>query len=181
MDLTFDNRIAEFRAETHFNLHLEGAGSVRISKRTSGGIGALLGTISGDVIDVDIPVMIPKDYIIVCAKEPTMAEVTFAGGGVEANLITFTVDGYDKTFTAEEGMNWMQFCASEYNTEGWECGYTSEWVLLYEEGSGWSLISYYLDDPSSDPIPLGENLIKANHQYTVFEDGGIGGGGGSWG
>ena len=93
-------------------------------------------------------------------------------------LITFTVEGYDQPFTAEEGMNWVDFCASAYNTEEWYCDNDGSWIWLYDEGSGWTMTSYFLNDTSSEHIPIGEDLIKADNQYTSFSEGGVGGG---WG
>jgi type II secretory pathway pseudopilin PulG len=37
----------------------------------------------------------------------------------KVNLISFTIEGYDETFYAEEGMDWQTWCADlEYNTKG---------------------------------------------------------------
>lgn len=96
----------------------------------------------------------------------------------EGAEITFTITNYkgeDRTFTAEEGMTWVEFCASKYNTEGWDCGEAGSWILLYEEGEGWFPTTYYLYDPSSYYMLLGEDLVKADHHYALYEDGGIGG------
>lgn len=193
MDLT--NNATEFRADSHFNIHIEGAGSVSLYRRTSGTGWSIFKTFSGSVIDEDVAVNIPKDWKVVFSDRPSMAVVTLSTGEVieleipsepsvpeepSVNLITFTVEGYDQTFTAEEGMNWMEFCASEYNTEGWDCGNGGSWVWLYNEGSGWSIKSYYLEDLSSDHMPIGEDSVKNAHHYTFFEESGIGGGGPEW-
>lgn len=77
MELTFSNNAAEFRAESHFNLHLEGAGEVSLYRRTSGSGWDFVKTLSGSVIDEDVAVTIPKDYRVTCTAIPTMAVVTF--------------------------------------------------------------------------------------------------------
>ena len=185
MDLT--NNATEFHADSHFNLHIEGAGSVSLYKRTSGTGWDFVKTLNGSVIDEDVAVNIPKDWKVVFRDRPTIAVVTFTTGEVielelpsepSVNLITFTVEGYDQTFQAEEGMNWMEFCASEYNTEGWDCESEDSWISLYEE-SHWFATVYYLLD--GEFLVSGKELVKGNHQYSYLQDGGIGGGGDQWG
>ena len=78
MELAFNNNIAEFRAESHFNLHLEGAGSVSLFRRTSGNGWDFISNLNGEVMDMDVAVTIPKDYRITCTAIPTMAVVTFS-------------------------------------------------------------------------------------------------------
>lgn len=77
MDLTFTNGAAEFRAESHYNLHLEGAGAVGLYRRTAGQQWDLLADLEAPVIDEDVPVTIPADYRVTCTEQPTMAVVTF--------------------------------------------------------------------------------------------------------
>ena len=179
---------SEFHADSHFNIHIEGAGSVSLYRRTSGTGWSIFKTFNGSVIDEDVANNIPKDWKVVFRDRPSMAVVTLSTGEVieleipsepsvpeepSIDLITFTVEGYDQTFTAEEGMTWMQFCASAYNTEEWECVSEDSWIFLYEE-SGWFATAYYLMDGES--LMSGKEIIKANHQYGAFKDGGIGGG-----
>ena len=76
MELTFNNNAAEFRAETAFNLHIEGA-SVSLFRRTSGTGWDFVKTLNGAVIDEDVAVNIPKEWKVVVAQEPSMAVVTF--------------------------------------------------------------------------------------------------------
>lgn len=79
MNLTFTNNSSEFRAESHFNLHLENAGRAKLYKRTSGtGWDYMtdLTNIFGTVIDIDVAVNIPKEYRVECAATPTMAVTT---------------------------------------------------------------------------------------------------------
>lgn len=77
MELTFNNNAAEFHADSHFNLHLEGAGSVSLFRRTSGEAWDFVKTLNGAVIDEDVAVNLPKDYRVTTTAEPTMAVVTF--------------------------------------------------------------------------------------------------------
>ena len=77
MTLELVNNTAEFRAESHFNLHLEGAGEVSLYRRTSGSGWDFVKTLSGGVIDEDVAVTIPKDYRVTCIAIPTMAVITF--------------------------------------------------------------------------------------------------------
>ena len=76
MDLTFNNNAAEFRAETAFNLHIEGA-SASLYRRTSGTQWDFVKSLNGKVIDEDVAVNIPKEWKVVVTEEPTMAVVTF--------------------------------------------------------------------------------------------------------
>ena len=120
-------------------------------------------------------------------------------GGGESGLIKFYLQrcplqgGELQEYTAEEGMTWAEFCASDYNTDDWyaydpeyegdnhvETFFVSEgdgpWIS-YEEW-GWITYSestYYEGRESRD------NKIVANHvYYEQFDTYGIGGGGG-WG
>lgn len=183
---------SEFHADSHFNIHIEGAGSVSLYRRTSGTGWSIFKTFSGSVIDEDVAVNIPKDWKVVFRDRPSMAVVTFASGEVieleipsepsvpnepSVDLITFTVEGYDQTFTAEKGMNWIEFCASAYNTEEWECDTEGSWVWLYDEGDGWWVSkTYYLFDYNTQLMSVGEDIIIDGRAYGVFEEG-IGGGG----
>lgn len=60
-----------------------------------------------------------------CAGKKMVGDIviTFDGdsGGNPADLIGFTIDDTDttKTYEAEEGMTWEEWCVSEYNTDGW--------------------------------------------------------------
>ena len=193
MDLILKTNATEFRADSHFNIHIEGA-DASLYRRTSGTGWDFVKTLKSSVIDEDVAVNIPKDWKVVFRDRPSMAVVSFALGEVielelpsepsepSVNLITFTVDGYDQTFQAEKGMNWMEFCASGYNTEEWECDTEGSWVWLYDEGDvtwgGGS--SFYLMDPITTLASLGEDIIIAGRQYGMFEDKGIGDGGPEW-
>ena len=88
--------------------------------------------------------------------------------------ITFSVEGYDAPFTAEAGMNWMQFCSSSYNTEGWECYSEDSTIWLYGEQEGWSGVDYYLE--ADGGVVYGGSLVEAR-AYTIYaESFGFGGG-----
>lgn len=76
----------EFQAETHFNLHIEGAASVRLYKRTSGEGWDFVTDLVGLVIDEDVFVDLKKQYRIECSVLPSVAVATFADGKV-LNLI----------------------------------------------------------------------------------------------
>lgn len=97
--------------------------------------------------------------------------------GYKTQIISFSVEGYDKTFNAEEGMNWMEFCASAYNTEGWECYADANPIYLYDSG-GWFPDTYYLNDPNSSR-PVGGDFVKDGYAYTLDVEEGMTGGG--WG
>ncbi|MBR5198205.1 MAG: hypothetical protein IKW20_00070 [Bacteroidales bacterium] len=97
-------------------------------------------------------------------------EVTYKKKAAEGpKLITFTVEGYDQPFTAEEGMNWIQFCASEYNVDEWTCSQDIDNVAV-----SYNFVVEFLSDDGQ--LPYGSDLVKANHHYTIYEDNGIGGG-----
>lgn len=77
MDLTFINGQAEFRADTHFNLHIEGGRDVVLYRRASGEKWDIVGRLIGNIIDIDVAVTLSKDYRVTSTAEPTMAVVTF--------------------------------------------------------------------------------------------------------
>ena len=77
MELIFNNKAAEFRADTHFNLHIEGGRDVVLYRRTSGERWDIVGRLIGNIIDIDVAVTLLKDYRVTCTVEPTMAVVTF--------------------------------------------------------------------------------------------------------
>lgn len=74
------DRTAEFKAESHFNLHIEGAGSANLYKRMAGDGWSFVATLVGDVIDEDVQTAVPKEYRVVCAKKPSMLVATINGG-----------------------------------------------------------------------------------------------------
>lgn len=79
MELQFINNTAEFHADKHFNIHLEGVTKVELYHRTSGTEWDYVADIDydySDVIDVDVAVNIPKDFKIITNEMPTMAVVT---------------------------------------------------------------------------------------------------------
>lgn len=80
MELTFNNNSTEFRADSHFNLHIEGAGSVSFYRRTSGTEWDFVRHLVGSVIDEDVAVNIPKEYRISCSVKPSKVVITFNGG-----------------------------------------------------------------------------------------------------
>lgn len=98
------------------------------------------------------------------------------GGGMLPGKGQFRVEGYKDFFRMEEGMTWFEWCASAYNIYGWECNYVNDMVYLYTDGEGWFAASYYLNDPEST-IPIGSDKVKEQYVYTLYQEGGIGGGG----
>lgn len=74
------------------------------------------------------------------------------------------------TFKAREGMTWLEWCASEYNTDGFECEGEDYYVWTYTEGSGWLTTSYWIAEV------LGKDVVQSK-TYTENVDGGISGGG----
>ena len=86
--------------------------------------------------------------------------------GEGGKTIKFTCDGGE--YTAEAGMTWVQFCESEYNTDGW-------WVdgatlYLYEDDWGKGGESCYMLD-----VDASVDVIEAGRDYATAIDGwGIG-------
>lgn len=81
MERTFSNpTVVEFRTEKHCNLHIEGAGSVQLYKRSGGTGWSYLTTLAGQVIDEDIVVNTPKDIRIVFVQKPSLVAVTLNEG-----------------------------------------------------------------------------------------------------
>lgn len=78
MELTFNNGVAEFSANSHFCLHTEGGQNLLLYQRTSGEEWDILKRLTGDVTDIDIAVTVSKDYKITCTKTPSMAVVIFS-------------------------------------------------------------------------------------------------------
>ncbi len=97
-------------------------------------------------------------------------------GGMLPGKGQFRVEGYKDFFRMEEGMTWFEWCASAYNIYGWECYSENDMVYLYSDGEGWFAASYYLRDPEST-IPIGSDKVKEQYVYTLYQEGGIGGGG----
>lgn len=103
MELTFNNNAAEFRAETAFNLHIEGS-PCSLYRRTSGTQWDFVKTLNGAVIDEDVANNIPKDYRIVCAEAPKRCVVTFADGTTLEGLFPYEVfNAKDGAFLTAEG------------------------------------------------------------------------------
>ena len=79
--------VAEFEATSDFNLHIEGVveGNVKVYQRgsASGGYAYVRGATPypsfSNIYDMDFSALVYPKYIkVVCATEPTMAEVTLA-------------------------------------------------------------------------------------------------------
>lgn len=191
MELTFNKTsngyIAEYSATTHFNLHIEGGSRVLLYKRTSGEQGDHIASIPSEVVDVDVAVNFPAIYTIVLTERPSAVTITTAEGEVinavipeepsgdlpkEASFTILEYQGEDRTFTAQEGMTWREFCESAYNTEEWEVDELG--VCLYQ-GEGWGAPLYYLADGNYVNV-YGEDIILPNYQYRMWQDGGNGGG-----
>ena len=85
MELQFNKTsngwVAEFQAPTHFNLHLErkDAGRLDLYRKTSGSNYVRIPYKGGaKVVDMDVPVVMSREYKVVCGSEPTVAIITFA-------------------------------------------------------------------------------------------------------
>lgn len=87
MNLTFNKTpngwVAEFQAPTHFNLHLErkDAGRLDLYRKTSGSnydYARIPYKGGSKVVDMDVPVVMSREYKVVCESEPTVAIITFA-------------------------------------------------------------------------------------------------------
>lgn len=87
MDLIFSKTsngwVAEFNAPTHFNLHLErkDAGRLDLYRKTSGSNYDYVRIPykgGAKVVDMDVPVVMSREYKVVCESEPTVAIITFA-------------------------------------------------------------------------------------------------------
>jgi hypothetical protein len=87
MELQFNKTsngwVAEFQAPTHFNLHIErdDAGRLDIYRRTAGTDFDFMPMPykgGAKVVDMDVPVVMSREYKVVCGSEPTVAIITFA-------------------------------------------------------------------------------------------------------
>lgn len=87
MELQFNKTsngwVAEFNAPTHFNLHLErkDAGRLDLYRKTSGSNYDYVRIPykgGSKVVDMDVPVVMSREYKVVCDSEPTVAIITFA-------------------------------------------------------------------------------------------------------
>lgn len=79
MELQFINNTAEFHADKHFNIHIEGVTLAKLYQKTSGNMWDYITDINDDfskTIDTDVAVNIPKDFKITTDETPTMAVVT---------------------------------------------------------------------------------------------------------
>lgn len=100
MELAFSNNAAEFRAETAFNLHIEGA-DASLFRRTSGTQWDFVKTLNGNVIDEDVAVNIPKEWKVVVSEGITMCVVTMADGTTLEGLFPTIPEGYALFLSAE--------------------------------------------------------------------------------
>ena len=125
MDLTFNKTsngwVAEFQAPTHFNLHLErtDAGRLDLYRKTSGSNYDYVRIPykgGSKVVDMDVPVVMSRDYKVLCGSRPSMMIVTFADGTIlEADIPSEgggdAPNGYSRFLTADG----MVFTASDGN------------------------------------------------------------------
>lgn len=100
------------------------------------------------------------------AMEATI-KVKSEGGEIEFYL---DHNGNILTFKAREGMTWLEWCASAYNTDGYYCEGEDYNVWTYTEGDSWFPTSYWIAGVT------GKDKVQPK-TYTEGSDG-IGGGGG---
>lgn len=77
---------------------------------------------------------------------------------------TFTINGIDsiptKTYVFEEGMTWLEWVNSEYNTDGYVCNGADDFVCTTPD-------SYYVqNDEALEEI--GSNIIVSGKYYTLY-------------
>lgn len=72
--------VAELRAATPFNLHIEGGGSMSLLRRTSGECYKRMAYLPCDVFDQDVNVVTEADFIIEIHDRPSMVVVTLKDG-----------------------------------------------------------------------------------------------------
>ena len=121
MELTFNKTsngwVAEFSAPTHFNLHLErkDAGKLNLYRKTSDSNYVRIPyKVDNKVVDVDVPVVMSRDYKILCGSRPSMMIVTFADGTIlKADIPSEggAQSGYSQFLTADG----MVFTTSDGN------------------------------------------------------------------
>lgn len=102
---TINGWVAEFNAPTHFNLHLErkDAGRLDLYHKTSGSNYVRIPYEEDNkIVDVDVPVVISRDYKVLCGSRPSMMIVTFADGTIlEADIPGDAPSGYSRFLTAD--------------------------------------------------------------------------------
>jgi hypothetical protein len=121
MELTFNKTIngwvAEFNAPTHFNLHLErkDAGRLDLYRKASGSNYVRIPYKEDNkIVDIDVPVVMSRDYKVLCGSRPSMMIVTFADGTILEAIIPSeggAPSGYSQFLTADG----MVFTASDGN------------------------------------------------------------------
>jgi len=127
-----------------------------------------------DEADINI-----EDYDIVVTEKG----VTVNKKG-EVKIITFYINDYLETreFKAEEGMTWIQWVSSSYNTMNITCNSSESTPELYEKDGVFTMIAYYYDS-STDEIMheegekassnldwlTGKNKITAGVTYLTEE------------
>lgn len=98
---------------------------------------------------------------------PTPTYEVYAGEYEElGGLINFTVDGV--TYQAENGMTWLDWCNSDYNTDGAATNGTNEYAqIIYAPGG-----KYLFEEEgctssmeNSDAAVNSDETIIANHAY----------------
>lgn len=166
MELTF-RKAGELEVTSDFNLHVERSrgGTFLLYSRTAGDRYDLVDGFgyhySSDVIDYDFTALVwPKTIKIVSEVEPTLAVVTCPEGEVTEikPTLKFTVEGEE--FLFEEGMTWMQWEYSEYNTVR---AFMSEAFLRFDTSS----LNGYLADEDSNHIAAMYASPIANYAYTL--------------
>lgn len=114
---TTNGWVMEFNAPTHFNLHLErnDVDDLDLYRKTSGSNYVRI-PYKGDnkVVDIDVPVVMSRDYKVLCSSRPSMMIVTFTDGTIlEADIPSEgdVPSGYSQFLTADG----MVFTASDGN------------------------------------------------------------------
>jgi hypothetical protein len=78
---------------------------------------------------------------------------------------------------AEKGMSWQEWCASEYNTHGFETEGGDYFIYTYTHDNGaWDRYAEWLRDPVSYNNVVGKDIIQEGFMYDVYVDSGFGGG-----
>ena len=114
-----------------------------------------------------------EDYDIVVTTKGV--EVNKAG---DVKIITFSINQVE--YQAEEGMTWMQWVVSSYNTVGFVCNTEEHYPTHYLSETQYEQISCYLDPVTGNDMleegvevtghnqVRGKHKISANVNYTVI-------------
>ena len=84
---------------------------------------------------------------------------------------TITINGEKRSYNAQSGMTWLEFCNSAYNVDEFTCAWEEDYIWLRDEEPNPDdpfgyVNSFYLHN--GELMLTGKDIIEANKNYTEF-------------